>query len=109
MRRSFRLTISGVLILFFGGCDDGKPHNSLKPQTTRFTRHGPKAVFLAGQFNDWSPIATPMRGDGSDRWVVDLALSPGKYQYKFVVDGQWEQDTANPDKAPDGFDGFNSV
>jgi hypothetical protein len=38
-----------------------------------------------------------------------VPLSPGKYQYKFVIDGQWEQDTSNPDTAPDGFGGLNSV
>lgn len=50
-----------------------------------------------------------MQHDGGDRWIVEVPLSPGKYQYKFVVDGQWEQDTSNPDTAPDGFGGLNSV
>jgi hypothetical protein len=50
-----------------------------------------------------------MRRAGADRWIVDLALSPGRYEYKFVVDGQWEQDSTNPDAADDGFNGFNSV
>lgn len=96
-------------MLLLGGCDNSQNHNPSVKQTTRFTRHSPKAVFLAGQFNDWSPIATPMRRDGEDRWIADVALSPGRYEYKFVVDGQWEQDTSNPASAPDGFDGLNSV
>ena len=98
-----------VWIAFLTGCYHGKSNKSPETQTVRFTRHGQKAVFLAGQFNDWSTKATPMRRDGGDRWVVDVPLSAGKYEYKFVVDGQWEQDISNPDKAPDGFDGFNSV
>lgn len=29
-------------------------------------------------------------GDG--RWVKQLALLPGHYEYRFVVDGQWMDD-----------------
>lgn len=48
-----------------------------------------EAVFLAGSFNDWDPTATPMaRGDGGD-WTASLKLAPGRYEYKFVVDGEW--------------------
>jgi 1,4-alpha-glucan branching enzyme len=97
MSRAVRAATSLLLcVLVLGGCDRGKSHNPSGTQTTRFTRHGPKAVFLAGQFKDWSPIATPMRRDGTDRWVANVPLSPGKYEYKFVVNGQWEQDTSNP-------------
>lgn len=48
-----------------------------------------KAVFLAGSFNDWSPTATPMTKDTRGRWTASLPLAPGRYEYKFVVDGEW--------------------
>ncbi|MBY0309033.1 MAG: glycogen-binding domain-containing protein, partial [Phycisphaerales bacterium] len=42
-----------------------------------------------GTFNNWDPKATPMkRSEGGD-WVYTLDLSPGRYEYKFVIDGQW--------------------
>lgn len=48
-----------------------------------------EAVFLAGTFNGWDPTATPMvLGDGG-QWAISLALAPGRYEYKFVVDGEW--------------------
>jgi 1,4-alpha-glucan branching enzyme len=48
-----------------------------------------EAVFLAGTFNGWDPNATPMvLGDGG-QWTVSLPLAPGRYEYKFVVDGEW--------------------
>lgn len=50
-----------------------------------------------------------MRRAGADHWVVDLMLAPGKYQYKFVADGRWEQDVTNSDSEPDGWGGQNSV
>lgn len=45
-----------------------------------------RAVQLIGSFNDWNDIATPMHWkDGA--WTVTLALKPGEYNYKFLVDG----------------------
>jgi 1,4-alpha-glucan branching enzyme len=47
------------------------------------------AVFLAGSFNDWSVTATPMTKGKRGHWTVSLPLDPGRYEYKFVVDGEW--------------------
>ncbi len=67
------------------------------------------AVFLAGEFNGWNPARTAMErmGDGVCRATVELA--DGRYPYKFVVDGRWLADPANPAKEPDGHGGFNSI
>jgi len=51
-------------------------------------------VFLAGSFNEWSASADPMRKDQSGVWKKAKRLSPGSYQYKFIVDGVW---TLDPD------------
>lgn len=53
---------------------------------------GAKQVSLSGEFNGWSPNATPMRRDSSGHWETTVDLAPGRYQYKFVVDGQWIPD-----------------
>jgi hypothetical protein len=38
------------------------------------------------------------------------ALAPGRYTYKFLLDGtRWLDDPTNPHKAPDGLGGLNSV
>lgn len=57
----------------------------------RFTCHAPeaKAVFLAGTFNDWSQESTPMAKDAEGNWSATVDLKPGRYEYKFVVDGAW--------------------
>ena len=53
-----------------------------------------KAVFLAGDFNDWSPTALAMIREG-DEWIYRVHLSPGKHRYKFIVDGKWITDPSN--------------
>ena len=48
------------------------------------------AVCVAGSFNGWSPSATPLAWRPADSaFTVQLALAPGMWQYKFVVDGVW--------------------
>ena len=67
-------------------------------------------VHLAGEFNDWSPTATPMEKGEDGIWRVTLELAPGSYLYKFVVDGaSWMEDPENPDMEPDPYGGNNSV
>ena len=64
-------------------------------------------VELAGSFNDWTPAKMKRGSDGI--WTVKVTLASGSYQYKFVFDGSWEVDSANPDRSPDGQGGENSV
>ena len=69
-------------------------------------------VHLAGEFNGWSTDATPMEDpDGDGVWTVVVELPPGRYEYKFVVDGgaRWVEDAGNPDTVPDPYGGRNSV
>jgi hypothetical protein len=71
---------------------------------------GAKAVYLAGEFNGWRPDLDLMSDeDGDGVWTITYPLDSGTYQYKFVADGQWFQDPNNPEAAPDGFGGNNSV
>lgn len=54
-----------------------------------------KGVTLAGDFNQWNKDALEMKKSGPGDWVVDLDLKPGKYEYKFVVDGDWDKANAS--------------
>ena len=66
------------------------------------------SVFIAGDFNNWSPAAFPMKKDG-DTWVFPAHLSIGKHGYKFVVDGKWIIDPANKFWEQNEFGTGNSV
>ena len=66
-------------------------------------------VFVAGSFNDWQPGAMPLQKGEGDRWAVELTLDPGRYEYRFVVDGRWTDDPLSPAYASNPFDGLNCV
>ncbi|MCK4549408.1 MAG: hypothetical protein KAU49_04535, partial [Candidatus Krumholzibacteria bacterium] len=70
----------------------------------------PGAVYLAGSFNSWSPDKDLMQdGDGDGIYELTLKLAPGQYQYKFVIDGSWQEDAAAASSTDDGHGGKNSV
>lgn len=77
--------------------------------TFTFAAPNAQAVFVAGEFNQWNATATPLQKGASGMWTVALNLKPGKYQYKFIVDGNWQTDPAGAELADDGLGGKNSV
>lgn len=56
--------------------------------------HAPhaKRVSVAGSFNNWDTNILLAKKDKSGNWAVKASLNPGKYEYKFVVDGSWMND-----------------
>jgi 1,4-alpha-glucan branching enzyme len=81
-----------------------------KKVTLEFKAEPQCEVFLAGTFNDWNPGAKKMKHvDGDGRYEATLLLPPGRYEYKFVVNGDWHIDTNNPAWTPNGVGSKNSV
>ena len=75
---------------------------------------GARSVFLAGTFNDWDPAHTAMERQGDGSWKAELELAPGRYEYKFIVDGAWCCDPGRPDAecagcVPNSFGTMNRV
>jgi 1,4-alpha-glucan branching enzyme len=62
-----------------------------------FTLNAPEAdtVFLCGDFNNWDEKKHPMKKDQWGLWKKEVILSPGRYEYKFKVDGRWQIDPEN--------------
>jgi hypothetical protein len=42
-------------------------------------------------------------------WKASVSLSPGRYEYRFVVDGQWVSDPKARESATNDFGSTNSV
>ncbi|MBN1341726.1 MAG: AAA family ATPase [Phycisphaerae bacterium] len=78
----------------------------------RFLIHAPgaKRVSLAADFNNWSPAATELRSeDGNGSFGVTLNLDPGRYRYRYVVDGAWLPDPHNTYVESNPYGELNSV
>ena len=65
-------------------------------------------VLLSGNFNGWSETGYTMQR-AEDGWEIELFLHPGKYLYKFIVDGNWIADPGNPLYEGNEFGEYNSI
>src|SRR5215510_4470534 len=68
---------------------------------------GAQRVQLVGDFNGWSVEGSDMDKDGR-LWRKVLNLPPGRYLYRFVVDGNWQRDPLNAAVEPCP-GGYNSI
>lgn len=53
-----------------------------------------RQVMISGSFNNWSTLQNSLQKTDSG-WIICLPLEPGKYSYKYVVDGRWMTDPNN--------------
>jgi 1,4-alpha-glucan branching enzyme len=67
-------------------------------------------VSVVGTFNKWDPEKNPMRANpGSGHYTTVIALTPGKHEYRFVVNGEWCMDSNCFESVPNGYGSLNSV
>lgn len=76
-----------------------------------FTFRAPEAkkVYIAGTFNDWNPKLMLMKKDKDGTWRILIKLTPGRYEYKYFVDGTWAQDVPAAEVVPNPFGTNNCV
>ena len=88
--------------------DDEQPPVEVEVRL-EFTRSTAGTVHVAGTFNEWHPTVTPMIPIAEGRWIKQLRLPPGRYEYCLVVDGEWMPDPLATESVPNPFGGCNSV
>ncbi|UCF77787.1 MAG: hypothetical protein JSW03_06650 [Candidatus Eiseniibacteriota bacterium] len=91
--------------------DDVSRPRSARKVEVEFFLEAPdaKKVYLAGGFNDWSADEDRMEKDEQGVWRIKILLSPGRHEYRFVVDGNWIEDPQNPNTVGNPYGGVNSV
>ncbi|MFA5075529.1 MAG: AAA family ATPase [Candidatus Babeliales bacterium] len=57
---------------------------------------GASRVYVAGDFNGWKTDDTTLMEQDNGVWKKRVSLTAGQYRYKFVKDGEWIEDPANP-------------
>jgi hypothetical protein len=67
-----------------------------------------KKVILAGSFNKWDENLFEMHKTDNG-WELTLQMKPDVYQYRFIVDGNWMEDSNNANKTENEFGEYNSV
>jgi 1,4-alpha-glucan branching enzyme len=68
-----------------------------------------RSVAVVGTFNDWDLHRTPMRLESNGTWKATVWLPAGRYEYRFIADGQWISDPSARECAQNTFGSTNSV
>lgn len=80
-----------------------------KPVEFKLYAPSAKKVVLSGSFNKWDTKRLSGKKDSRGNWVVKTSLKPGKYEYKFFVDGAWQNDSSCAYCIPNAFGTHNCV
>ena len=102
--------IYSISTLSHGGHPQSKAMKKLKRKVI-FEYYAPMArrVHVAGTFNNWNLEACALRKDRSGKWKTALSLPPGRYEYRYLVDGIWENDQRPVECVPNAFGSWNCV
>lgn len=69
-------------------------YQRMKNGKVRFIWPDSKArrVYLVGDFNEWDERSLPMRKRSGRGFELELDIPPGKYTFKYLIDGVWWND-----------------
>jgi len=88
-----------------------KTSKASSTQKVAFQFYAPEAscVCLVGTFNDWNPSKDKLTRDKDGIWSIYLELTPATYEYRFVVDGDWQNEQRPCKQASNPFGSTNSL
>lgn len=89
------------------------PYFNLEKKSIEFYMQNDCAshISLSGSFNNWAQDVLLMEPGKNGIWKIEIPMLPtGRYRYKFLIDKKmWMEDVNNPNREPDGLNGFNSL
>lgn len=88
---------------------DGNRNKPEKDVMFEFYAPSAKQVSLAGTFNNWDATKSPLKKNNSGTWRLTLTLPSGRYEYRYLVDGNWENDQRPTACIPNAFGSWNCV
>lgn len=94
-----------------GASDGGESVPSTQRGTAVFRLEAPGAstVKLVADFTGWEKRALDLCKDEEGVWEITVALSPGRYPYRFLVDGEWHDDPQCPQCEANPYGTTNAV
>jgi len=85
--------------------DEGKTvtYRIINKNRVEFRIYKPDARFISvvGDFNFWNTENDLLEKGNDGIWRLQKRIPPGKYRYKFIIDGRWLPDTYNKNSASD--------
>ena len=83
--------------------------SAAKPVELVVRAPGARQVLVTGDFTGWSAEGISMTKTATGDWKVVLKFFPGQYQYRILVDGQWQDHADAKKRIPNPFGTENCV
>jgi 1,4-alpha-glucan branching enzyme len=74
-----------------------------RQQSFTFSAPGALSVQLVGDFTQWQERPINLRKGMDGVWRTTVELPPGTHHYRFLVDGQWQDDPQCVLRTPNPF------
>ncbi len=68
----------------------------------------PKKITIFGNFNNWNRQELDLKEQADGWYSLTYSFDPGRYEYKYFVDGAEFLDQKNHDSIPNGIGGYNT-
>ena len=75
----------------------------------RFEAPQAEAVLLVGDFSQWQNAPIVMVKGAAGVWHATVALPPGRHRYRFLVDGDWQNDPGQEERVLNPFGSFDNI
>lgn len=87
------------------------PKQKVRRRKVSFSLKAPKAneVVVVGDFNEWEIGRHLLQRNDIGVWQKTAMLPAGRYEYRFLVDGRWENDPNNQELCYNCFGTLNNV
>jgi 1,4-alpha-glucan branching enzyme len=83
--------------------------DTLKETTFKIEAAHAHEVLLAGCFTEWKKSPVKMVKGGGGVWHAKVNLKPGSYRYRFLVDGNWQNDPSHTNRVPNPYGSADMV
>jgi 1,4-alpha-glucan branching enzyme len=80
-----------------------------KPVTFIVEAEGAKEVIVTGDFTKWATDQVKLARGEDGTWRGVISLTPGEYQYRLRVDGEWRDHPQASRRVPNPFGSQNCV
>jgi 1,4-alpha-glucan branching enzyme len=65
------------------------------------------SVLLVADFTEWERRPVQMSKSENGLWKTEVPLAGGMYSYRFIVDGEWQDDPGSLERIPNPFGTMN--
>jgi hypothetical protein len=110
---SVAIEVEASVPVDFAELDVSKDLKEIREVAVHYRNAAAGDVRIAGDFNGWVPDkgvrSIIESSEGARVWTKVLHLPPGTYQYRYVVDGEWQSDPTNAQQTTGPEGRVNSV